>query len=229
MSSIAARTETAEQRSAIYASLVRRNRLVGILRIGIPALGATLVLALMLQFYIASLVPDFGFANIAIDRDNLVVEAPAYEGTGADGSRYSMSAESARAAIGNPDLINLTGAGFTLNQVDGSVFSARAEKANLRVSNQLVITEGATEVRGSSGVTGTVDNATVDVLGERLVAGKADLAFDGGTTLEADTMSYDGKTRTWIFSKATLMFNTTPGATEYAARRDAGEPAKVLP
>jgi lipopolysaccharide export system protein LptC len=223
MASIAARTETAEQRSAIYEALLRRNRLVGILRIGVPAMGAVLILGLLLQIYVANLVPDFGFANVSIDRDNLVVEAPSYEGTGADGSRYSMSAESARAAIGNPDMINLTGAGFTLSQPDGSSFSARAAKASLRVSDQLVIAEGATEVKGSSGVNGTVDNATVDVLRERLVAGKADLSFDGGTRLEADTMSYDGKSKMWIFSNATLMFNTTPGATEYEARSTATE------
>lgn len=229
MSSIAARTETAEQRSAIYAALLRRNRMVGALRIGIPALGAVLVLVLVLQFWIASLVPDFGFANVTIDRDNLVVEAPAYEGTGADGSRYSMSAESARAAIGNPDLINLTGAGFTLNQPDGNVFSARSARANLRVSNQLVIAEGPTSVRGSSGVSGTVEDATIDVLGERLVAGRADLAFEGGTSLTADTMSYDGKAKVWIFSRATLMFNTTPGEAGYLERQNAGAPAGAKP
>lgn len=89
-----------------------------------------------------------------------------------------------------------------------------------------MIAEGATEVKGSSGVNGTVDNATVDVLRERLVAGKADLSFDGGTRLEADTMSYDGKSKMWIFSNATLMFNTTPGATEYEALKHGdGEPA----
>jgi hypothetical protein len=143
MASIAARTETAEQRSAIYEALLRRNRLVGILRIGVPAMGAVLILGLLLQIYV--------------------------------------------------------------------------------VSDQLVIAEGATEVKGSSGVNGTVDNATVDVLRERLVAGKADLSFDGGTRLEADTMSYDGKSKMWIFSNATLMFNTTPGATEYEARSTATE------
>lgn len=211
-----ARTDTAEQRSAIYATLAQRNRVVGILRIGVPALGVVLILALLLQIWIANLVPDFGFANVTIDRDNLVVEAPSYEGTGIDGSRYAMSAESARAAIGNPDLINLSGAAFSLFQVDGNAFNARAEKASLRVSDQLVIADGPTHVKGDSGVSGTVDNATVDILGERLVAGKADLSFAGGTTLEADTMSYDGKSKVWTFSNATLMFNTTPGEADYA-------------
>jgi hypothetical protein len=222
------RTDTAEQRSAIYATLTQRNRLVGILRIGVPAVGVVLILGLLLQIWIANLVPDFGFANVTIDRDNLVVEAPAYEGTGVDGSRYAMSAESARAAIGNPDLINLTGAAFTLFQIDGNAFNARAEKASLRISDQLVIADGPTRVEGDSGVSGTVDDATVDILGERLVAGQADLSFAGGTTLKADTMSYDGKSKTWTFSNATLRFNTTPGAAAYspepAAASAAGAP-----
>ena len=40
--SIAARTETAEQRAAIYAALIRRNRLVGLLRIGLPVIGGAM-------------------------------------------------------------------------------------------------------------------------------------------------------------------------------------------
>jgi lipopolysaccharide export system protein LptC len=215
MTSAAARTDTAEQRSAIYATLVRRNRIVRLLRIGVPAIGVILVGGLMLQIYIANLIPDFGFANVTIDRDNLVVESPSYEGTGVDGSRYAMSAESARAAIGNPDLINLSGAGFSLYQADGSVFMARADRASLRVSDQLVIADGPTRVKGNSGMSGTVNDATVDILGEQLVAGKADLAFGTGATLKADTMSYDGKNKTWTFSKATLVFNSTPGEADY--------------
>ena len=34
---IAARTETAQQRSAIHAALIQRTRLVAVLRIGLPA------------------------------------------------------------------------------------------------------------------------------------------------------------------------------------------------
>ncbi|HQZ13646.1 MAG TPA: hypothetical protein PK286_12250 [Devosia sp.] len=229
MTSIAARTDTADQRSAIYAALVRRNRLVGVLRIAVPAVGAVLLAGLFLQIYIANLVPDFGFANISIDRDNLLVEAPAYEGTGVDGSRYSMSAESARASITKPDLINLTGAGFTLKQPDGSAFSARAEKATLTVSNQLVIADGPTAVRGDSGLTGTVDNAAVDVLGEKLVAGKTNLSFNGETTLVSDTMSFDGKTKTWVFSNPTLVFNATPGESDYAAGTTGETEAETKP
>ena len=89
--SIAARTETAEQRAAIYAALIRRNRLVGLLRIGLPVIGGIVLAGLLVQLFIGSLIPDFGFANITIDRDNLVVETPAYSGVGADGTVYTSA------------------------------------------------------------------------------------------------------------------------------------------
>src|SRR5690606_41953551 len=97
--SIAARTETAAQRSAIYQSLVRRNRLVAILRIGLPILGGVVVAGLLLRLYSVSLVPDFRFANISIHRHTLVVDAPAYSGGRRHCTIYAVGARSRRSSI----------------------------------------------------------------------------------------------------------------------------------
>src|SRR5690606_38784349 len=102
--------------------------LVAILRIGLPAVGAVILLGLLLQIVIGSLVPDFGFADISIDRDSLVVDAPAYAGVGGDGSVYEVTAQSARTALGNSDLVYLTGASFTLTQPSGTRFGATADE-----------------------------------------------------------------------------------------------------
>jgi lipopolysaccharide export system protein LptC len=214
--SIAARTETAEQRSAIYAALVSRNRLVGILRIGLPAIGVVLLAGLFVQLYIGSLVPGFGFANIILDRDNLVVEAPSYSGVGEDGTVYSLAAGNARAAIGNTDIINLEGAAVTMKQPAGTTFAAAAEKAQFSVSKQHVVVDGRTMVMGSNGLSGTVTNAVVDIPDESMVAtGGADLKFPDGMTIKSDTMSYAAKIKRWEFGRVVVGFPATPGEETY--------------
>jgi hypothetical protein len=218
MMSIAARTATAEQRSAIYASLAARNRVVGILRVGLPAIGAVLLAGLMIQLYIGSLVPDFGFASIVLDRDNLVVESPSYSGVGEDGTIYSLAAGKARAAVGNTDLINLESAAVSMTQPHGANFAAVAEKAQFTVSSQLVVVDGMTSVKGSNGLSGTVGAARVDIPAESMVAtGGADLRFPDGMTIKSATMSYEAKARRWAFGRVVVGFPSTPGEESYLA------------
>jgi lipopolysaccharide export system protein LptC len=212
---IAARTETAEQRRAIYAALTSRNRLVSLLRIGLPAIGAIILAGLLLQLYIGSLVPDFGFANVTIDRDNLVVDTPSYSGVGADGTVYTVGAVSAKAAIGNTDLIHLSGVSFSLKQPTGGTFAAKADAASIKLSDQIVTVTGLTSVEGSNGMTGTVRDAELEVASETMKsAGEVDFTFAGGSTLKAAAMSYDGKGQRWQFSKVTLNLTGTPGESE---------------
>jgi lipopolysaccharide export system protein LptC len=226
MNQLAARTGTAADRSAVFASLAARNRIVAVLRIGLPALGAVVLAGLVLQLYIGTLVRDFGFANLSIDRNNLVVEQPAYSGVGSDGSIYSVKADTAKASLANTDLIDLTGAAVSLTQADGTVFSARAAAATLRISDQLVTVAGATEVAGSNGISGTIGDAVVSVLDESLVAnGGATLAFGDDATLAAKTMRFSGRERTWTFTDVTLTIVETPGEATMSALPFAAPPA----
>jgi hypothetical protein len=223
MTSIAARTDTAEQRSAIFARLVQRNRLVNILRFGLPALGSIILAALILQIYAASLVPGFGFANVTIDRGNLSVESPNYSGVGPDGSVYELTAATAKAALGNTDLINLTGAAFKVTQPGGTTFDASAEAAQLTLSSQVVVVPLGLRIGGTNGLDGTVQDAVIDISANRLTGrGPASFFFAGGTTLQSGTMSYDGKTRTWRFENGvTLNLSQTPGEEGYAEAKAA--------
>lgn len=213
------RTATAEQRGAIYDALVRRNRLVGVLRIGLPALGAIIFGGLLLQLYLGSLVPDFGFANISVDRNNLLVEAPSYSGVGSDGTVYKVEAGAASAALGNTDLIHMHGARFTMTRPDGSDFLAEADTARLQLSSQLITVEGNTRITGDLGVAGTIADARIDIDAQSLVSeGAAALVFRNGATLDAETMSYDGRTEQWQFNRVTLEFPSTPGEETYMLR-----------
>jgi lipopolysaccharide export system protein LptC len=213
-----ARTETAEQRAAIYAGLIRRNRVVGFLRASVPAIGVMLLAALLVQFFLGSITPNFGFANITIDRDNLVVDAPAYSGVGAGGTVYEVAAGSARAAIGDTDLIHLTDATFEMVQPSGTSFSASAPEAQIRVSSQLVDVAGTTTVSGNNGLSGTVVDAHIDLIAEKLVSdGAADLTFSGGSHVRAARMTFDNKLRVWTFHRATLTMPAMPGSEQERA------------
>jgi len=214
-----ARTETAEQRSAIYASLTNRNRLVSVLRFGLPAIGAIILAGLAVQLYIGSLVPDFGFANISLDRDNLVVDTPSYSGVGAGGTLYRVEAASARAALGNTDLIHMNGARFSMTQPGGTAFIADADTAQLHLSAQRVSVTGETRISGDSGLSGTIVDARINIEAQSLVSdGPANLVFSNGTTLTADTMAYEAETEVWTFNGVTLDFPATPGEESYALR-----------
>lgn len=228
--SLAARTDTAEQRTAIYAALTRRNRLVRVLRIGLPAIGGIVLLGLVLQIYVGSLIPDFGFANISIDRDNLVVEAPVYTGASGDGSVYAVSAASARTSFGNADRIDLTDAVFRLEQPSGSTFEARGAVAQVHVAEEVVVVDGTAYVEGTDGLSGTVESPEVDVGRESMFSkGAVDLTLkDANVT--ADSMSYDGTTGRWTFHGATLVISSTPGEAPVDLRPSVDlAPAEVTP
>ncbi len=224
--SIAARTDTAEQRSAIYARLMQRNRLVDLLRFGLPVIGGIIFVALILQIYVGSLARDYGFANISIDRDNLLVESPTYTSTGSDGTIYEMAAQSARAAFDDADLIYLKGAAIGVKQPDGNTIDTAADMAQMRVSSQVFDVDGIMHVKTSTGVFGTLGDATIDVSNQTIDApAGADLTFDEeGSRVIADTMTYRGETQIWRFTKATLVLEETPGELAYTAGKS-GKPA----
>ena len=89
----------ATQRLAIYRGLQARNRVVSILRIGIPALGIVALSALMLQIYVSSRTSRFGIGQIAVSSESITVETPEYSGLLDDGTAYRVSATSAQAAV----------------------------------------------------------------------------------------------------------------------------------
>ena len=71
-----ARALTADQRAEIFGRLVARNRIVGGLRVAVPALGLLAALLLVGQIWLANLESQYGVSGIRIDRGNMVVETP---------------------------------------------------------------------------------------------------------------------------------------------------------
>lgn len=204
--------QSADQRNAIFAALEQRNRLVSILRIGLPLLGILVLLGLILKLVLASFLNQFGISNIAIDRGNLVVETPSYSGMSAKGTLYTISSRDARAALGSMDTILLTDAVLTMTNGPDSAMTATAQSATLQTSDQLVNVEGVTRISDTGGTSGTIIGLRADMLQEQMVSdGPADISFSTGARLQGKSMSYDAKNEIWVFYGAVLDLPATPG------------------
>lgn len=203
-----ARAETAKQRKAVFAALERRNRLVGILRIGVPALGLVVFSGLVLQIVVASLAADFGIGRITLDRDSVVVETPQYSGVMGDGSTYLVSAASARAPLSQMDLIKLSDGVLLVEKQDGASMKAEAPTALLDTTREQVTIEGEAFVSNSQGARGTLNASFVDYPAQTVTStGGVDITFSDGMNLKAQTMHYDGAL--WRFSRVTLTIPPT--------------------
>ena len=55
-------------RAGLYKRLLRRNRVVGVLRVLVPVLGVAVLSLLVIQIVIANAARDFGVSGIRIER-----------------------------------------------------------------------------------------------------------------------------------------------------------------
>lgn len=206
-----ARTESLDQRNAILERLVLRNRLVGILRIGVPAIGALVFAALALQIYIGNLVEQFGISRFTIDRNNLVVETPSFEATGKDGTLYKMSAELARVALDKTEDLSLAGVVIDVAPPGAPGFRAAVHDAMFSTRTQVLDIAGSVEVTGETGLHGSIAGLVVNLEKRSAEAsGPVALTYPDGTAFTASTMSYDGKARIWHFTNVHMALVDTP-------------------
>lgn len=207
----------AAQRLAVYRGLEARNRLVSILRVGIPALGVIALAALMLQIYVSSRTSRFGVGQIAVSSDSITVETPEYSGLLDDGTAYRVSATSAHAAVDATDRIGLDNASLTMVKPDGVTMLVDARAAVLDTTNQLVEVADIAEVSNSLGTSGLLRNSVFDYAKQRLTSnGPVDIDYHDGTTIVAEGLTYDATTLIWTFTRATVTLPDTPGARETA-------------
>lgn len=208
---LVARTQTFDQRAAILGGLLWRNRLVGVLRVAVPAVGVAAFLVLMGQMWLTSIARQYGVSGIRIDRGQLVVETPQYSETGEDGSRYLVTAEAARTPLDNPNSIAMTSPDLLFERPGKAPFHAVADNATVDTSTHLVTIPGITRVRSADGLFGTLADVESDMKGQVTVAkGPVDLTFPDGTHLVAANMHFDGGSDTWSFDRATLYVPNLP-------------------
>ena len=205
----------ATQRLAIYRGLQARNRVVSILRVGIPALGVVALSALMLQIYVSSRTSRFGIGQIAVSSESITVETPEYSGLLDDGTAYRVSAISAQAAIDATDRIALSDATLTMVKPDGVTMLVETPAAVLDTTNQIVEIAGEARIGNSLGTSGILRNSIFDYAAQHLTAnGPASIDYEDGTELEAEGLTYDAVALVGTFTRATVTLPDTPGAGE---------------
>lgn len=206
-----ARTDTLEQRTAILSRLLLRNRLVGILRFGVPAVGIIVFAALAIQIFIGNFLEQYGVTRIVIDRNNLIVETPSYVAAGPDGTLYSMAAANARASFDQPDMLMLSDVSLDIAPPGAAAYHARVGEATLAASTQELTLPGATLISSDDGMTGSIADLVADLDDRRVVGGASSFEFPDGSSFTAKGASFDARARIWTFSGITMRLLGTPG------------------
>lgn len=202
----------ASQRQTLYRRLVRRNRLVGVLRVLVPALGAVVFAVLAVQIYVSSLTGRFNIGQIKVTPDSITIDTPEYAGVLSDGSRYHVSSRSAAAATNQSDIINLVDAALSVDRANGTSMQANAAIARLDTTQQLVIIDGLAEVEDSTGTAGKFYHSVFDWHAQTLTSqGPVTVDYADGTHLVSKGLIYDTRTGVWTFSGATVTLKSTPG------------------
>jgi lipopolysaccharide export system protein LptC len=202
----------ASERFAVYKRLALRNRVVGVLRYAVPAVGAVVLAALVVQIYVSSLNSRFGVGRITVSQDAIDVEAPEYAGRLDDGSSYRVWSTGARARLDQMDQVDLTGAALTLDRASGVTMQANAPMARLDTTRRVVVIEDVAHIEDSTGTSGVLQQSEFDWVNQVLDArGPVHIDYADGATVDAQGMHYDAKTALWSFTRATVTLPQTPG------------------
>jgi len=210
-----ARTDTYDQRAEILGSLITRNRVVAVLRVAVPLIGLGAFAIIAGQIYLSNMMRQYGVSGIRIDRGNVVVDAPRYSGTGADGSTYLLTAREAQTPLDDGDLISMIEPTLEYARPSGGAYFATAARATMNTRTQITIVPGITRVSGDDGMEGTLTTVETNIETEIITAsGDVDITLADGTTIVGSSMVHDGKAGTWTFTDATVVMQDLPGAEE---------------
>ncbi len=196
----------------LHQRLERRNRLVSILRLGLPAMGLIVLLGLVVQIYLGSLTGRFGVGRIEVTPEAVIVDAPEYAGVLEDGSSYRVWAEQARAELGRTDLINLSTAQLVVDRPDGVQMQVDAAAAQLDTTNELTIVPGLADIADTTGTVGTLTDSVFH-WGSQTLKTSGDVAIDyaDGSSVRSKGLEYNAAAKVWTFSRAVVTLPSTPG------------------
>ena len=185
-------------RAGLHKRLMRRNRIVGVLRLVVPLIGLVVLGYLIAQIVIANAVEDLGATGIHIERDRLLIDTPEYVGVTKNGTHYRVVAETASALLSRADVIELGNATLALTRPDGVSFTATADRAFYDLVSQTVDVPVSADVVDSRDTKARLYNVFVDWANQTITARDgADITFADGTNLTADTLIMYGKDNSW--------------------------------
>lgn len=203
----------AAQRLATYRGLQTRNRVVAILRIGVPALGIVALSALMLQIVVSSQTARFGIGQIVVSSESVTVETPEYSGLLDDGTTYRVAAIAATANVDATDRITLEEGLLTMVKPDGLTTMVEAPVSVLDTTRQVVEIDGVASVSNSEGTSGVIWQSVFDYEAQTLTGtGPVRIDYRDGTRLLAEGVTFDATEQVWTFTRATVTLPDTPGA-----------------
>jgi lipopolysaccharide export system protein LptC len=197
-----------EHRNIVYKRLGRRNGVVAVLRIAVPICGVLLLAFLIVQIYIANIADQYGISGITLGRDELIIDTPKYGGTAANGTEYTVTADKATALLTDTNILNLANAILDVERPDGFALNATSVLAQYDLLKQTITVPNQMRVLDSRQTDALLENVFIDWAEQTLTAASgAHILFPDGTTLDGDTMVFDGKNTEWTFTNARLMSN----------------------
>lgn len=157
-----------------------------------------IALALLSTLFLLSRTPDpedaLPFAQV--DVDQLVREQrlsrPRFAGTLDDGREVTLVADSAAAAVQDPNTILLTAVESRLSLSGGVALLLSADRGDLELARQMVALDGSVTAIVTTGYRMSTERLTVSLDSMRLTAPEAIVLTGPGLTLEAGAMTLTG-------------------------------------
>ena len=194
-----------DTRQTLYRRFSRHNRFIGALRLLVPLLGAGLLVIPFGQMLVSAFVPGFSVNGIRLENDTLVIAAPRFEGTLANGDPYYMTADRAESRVGDLDTIDLYDLDLDLSGAGGYRADAVFSRAQWTMSTEQLYSNEDVVVSDSTGASGVLAGVELDWPGQVVTSdGPVRFDFEGGNRLLAREMYYDMNASHWRFTRVSL-------------------------
>jgi lipopolysaccharide export system protein LptC len=164
-----AKALTSKSRSELernYRSALRHSRQVRLLRIGVPAGIAALLLMVVAMNY----MPPIGglrlpgeLGNLVIHGTKITMEAPRLTGFTSDSRAYEFSASAAAQDMTKPDLVELQTLHAKMQMEDKSTVEMSAVSGIYNVKTEILTLNENIDLQSSSGYAGHLSEAVIDV------------------------------------------------------------------
>lgn len=180
----------------------RHSGRVRFLKLALPFVAVLMAGLFFGQSYLASpATVAFSVDDTVIEGGRLVMSNPKLDGYTRDGRAYSMTAERAIQAIGEPSVIDLEGIDATLPTEDGRLAHVKSQSGTLdRNSNTLTFHSEVT-VRTDDGMTAVMRSAFVDIGSGRITGDENVSVRYEGTKVDAETVEISEDGAVMVFER----------------------------
>jgi lipopolysaccharide export system protein LptC len=177
----------------VFRTAVRHSRHIRMLRVGIPAAVAVVLLGAiafaMLKgplAMLAKLPVDVG--SLVVSGTKIMMQQPKIAGFTRDNRRYDMTAQAAGQDLTKPDLVELHGIHATMEMKDKAVFDTTAKDGLYNSKTDLLTLSQDIVVTSSSGYRVTMSEATIDIKAGNVVSEKPVEVTTSAWTINANRM-----------------------------------------